>query len=295
MKKYSVVRTSPYFRVADGLNRENRANFKVGMVSELDMSSANDLRDQVKIATGIKPSYTALVMKAVALALRAHPYTNRIPTGLIRHRTVQLHDVDVSVAVERDQAGHEQAVFVGTIRKADEKDLVTITRELSSLASATPETNKRWRTFKWMVEKLPSRVAVLLASLPRWFPSLWVEHRGGTALISSPAKYGVDMMMATWSWPLGYSFGLVKDRPVVVNKEIVVRPTMTFTMSFDRRMLGGAPAARFFATACRFLQNATMWLTKSADQIPVSDEYAKDPLSKRKTTRSSPPQPSPSN
>src|SRR5581483_4489323 len=118
--------------------------------------------------------------------------------------------------VERDRPGQEQAVFADTIRQADTKDLVTITRELQTMRDATPETNSTLRTFQWMVEKLPSRLAVFFASLPRWFPSMWVKYRGGAAMISSPSKYGVDLLAGHWPWPLGFSFGQVKDRPFVV-------------------------------------------------------------------------------
>jgi len=65
-------------------------------------------------------------------------------------------------------------------------------------------------------------------------------------MISSPAKYGVDMLVGNWPWPIGFSFGLVKDRPVVVDGTVVTRPTMMLIMSFDRRLMAGAPAARFF-------------------------------------------------
>ncbi len=69
-------------------------------------------------------------------------------------------------------------------------------------------------------------------------------------IISSPAKYGVDMAVGTWPWPLGFSFGLVKDRPVAVDGELKIRPTMALMMSFDRRIMVGGPAARFFKAVC---------------------------------------------
>lgn len=80
-------------------------------------------------------------------------------------------------------------------------------------------------------------------------------------LISSPAKYGVDMLIANWPWPIGFSFGLVKERPFVVEGKIEVRSTMTLTMSFDRRIMGGAPAARFIRAVADSLENASTMLT----------------------------------
>lgn len=257
MKEYTTLPKNRFFEVLGGLNVENRSDNKVGLVSEVDMSSAGRLRTRLGSEAGVKPSYTALLVKAVSLALRQHPHANRIPVELpFRKRIIQLHDVHMTVAVERDQPGIEQAVFAGTIRDTDEKDLVTITSELRGLAEATPDSCQRWRQLKWIVERLPCWLARIVLSLPRWSPRLWVEHRGGAVMISSPAKYGVDVMVGTWPWPLGFSFGLVKDRPIAVDGAVVVRSTMTVTLSFDRRLMGGAPAARFFRTVCELLEDA---------------------------------------
>ena len=286
MKRYTVVPNNPFFNVSDGLNRENQGDSKVAMLTEIDMSSANRLRTFVEAQSGVRPTYTALVAKAISLAMRRHPHANRIAVGPRPwRRIINLQDVDISVAVERDLPGLEQAVFVGTIRQTDNKDLAAISNELRELANATPETNARWRTFKWIVEKLPARLALWVVSLPRWSAKLWIEHRGGAALISSPAKYGVDIMVGAWPWPLGFSFGLIKERPFVEDGQVVTRPTMMLTMSFDRRLMGGAPAARFFDTICRFITNAETILMGKGDLIAVSDEYQGDIAAKRRTTQ----------
>lgn len=75
-------------------------------------------------------------------------------------------------------------------------------------------------------------------------------------MISSPAKYGVDMLVGNWPWPVGFSFGLVKERPIVIEGNIVARPTMMLIMSFDRRLMAGAPAARFFNAVSQALASA---------------------------------------
>jgi 2-oxoacid dehydrogenases acyltransferase (catalytic domain) len=287
MSEYSLAPKSPFFEVLDGLNRENKSDNKVAMISEIDMSSAQRLRRRLEDETRTRPSYTALVTKAVSLALCRHPHANRIPVrGLFRRRVIQLQHVDMTIAVERDFPGVEQGVFAGTIRQTDEKDLVAITRDLRDLADATPETCERWRLFKWIVEKFPARLALWLVSLPRYSPRLWIEHRGGAAMISSPAKYGVDLMVAAWPWPLGFSFGFVKERAVVVDGAVIARPTMTLTMSFDRRLMAGAPAARFFETICTFLTEAETYLTRTKALIGVSGEYDGDVTVKRRTTAS---------
>lgn len=257
MNHYTSLGRNRYFEVLGGLNVENHGDNKVAMLSELDMTSAQALRVAVNKVAGIKPSYTAIVAKAISIALREHPYANRITVEWpFWRRILQLHDVHMTVAVERDSPGIEQAVFAGTIRNTDRLNLVEITKELQGLAQATEETNARWRLLKRMVETLPASLARLLISSPRFFPGQWIEHRGGAVMISSPAKYGVDMMVANWPWPIGYSFGLVKERAIAVGGAVEVRPTMVLTQSFDRRIMGGAPAARFFRSVCEHIENA---------------------------------------
>lgn len=257
MSDFKVLGKNRFFEVLGGLNVENHGDNKVAMLSEIDMSSVERLRVENARLDSVKPSYTAFVAKAVSLALREQPHANRIAIEFpFWKRIVQLNDVHMTVAVERDQPGLEQAVYAGTIRHTDKLDLTAITKELQALAQATPETSERWRKLKWIVENLPCWLARWVLSIPRLSPSLWIEHRGGAVMISSPAKYGVDIMVGAWPWPLGFSFGLVKQRPLAVNGEVTVRQTMMLTMSFDRRLMGGAPAARFFRTVCDHLENA---------------------------------------
>lgn len=273
MGEYSYVKRSPFYRIMHGLNKENLSDHKVAMIKEVDMTSAESLRATLEKGAGVRPTYTALVIKAISLALREHPHANRVPIGpWFWKRIIQLEHVDMTVAVERDQPGIEQAAFAGTIRHTDELDLVQITRELRSLANATPETNPRWRAFNWICRSLPAPMALFVLSLPRMFPGLWIQHRGGAVMVSSPAKYGVDLMMGAWPWPLGFSFGFVKPRPFVRNEKLAICPTMLLTLSFDRRLIAGAPAARFFQATCELLETATETLLQPRDAAATSSE-----------------------
>lgn len=288
MPAYEWLGKNRYFEVLSALSRENRSDDKVLMLSEIDLSSVERLRAAREILTGTRPSYTALVVKAVALALRRHPYANRLPVRWpFWTRLVQFQESDVSVAVERDTPGFEQVAFVGTLRKADSKDLAAIHHELRGLTRITPESCAPLRNFKWMIERLPARLAIGLISLPRWFPKLWVEHRGGAVLISSPGKYGVDVIAAAWPWPLGFSFGFAKERPVAVHGQVVVRRTMTLTMSFDRYVMAGAPAARFMSTVQKYLEDAETYLD-GCTYATIGEQMAQPTTSPVQTREASP-------
>ena len=135
MNRYTTLERNRYFEVLGGLNVENHGDNKVAMLSELDMSSAQALRDAVGNAAGVKPSYTAIVAKAISIALREHPYANRISVERpFWKRILQLQDVDITVAVERDRPGIEQAVF------AERSEILT-----NWIWSILPRNCKAWR------------------------------------------------------------------------------------------------------------------------------------------------------
>ncbi len=280
MREYDVIKKSPFFKVMHGLNKENLSDHKVGMVQLVDMSSAERLRKQVEAATGVRPTYTSLVIKAVTRTLNEQPHANRIRVGLpFFKRNVQLKGVDMTVAVERDEPGIEQAAFAGTIESTDEKNIAQITEGLRELANATPENCPRWRQFNWIVRKLPAWLALKVLSIPRLSAKLWIQHRGGAVMVSSPAKYGADMVIGAWPWPLGFSFGFVKRRPIDVDGQVESRPTMYVTFSFDRRLMAGAPSARFFQRVCEQLENAESELMEgvhetSADHVDQTSRQA---------------------
>lgn len=261
MAEYSLLPKNRFFEVNDGMNAENHGDHKVAMLNEIDMTQCIRLRQAINEEHALKPSYTAFVTRAVALTLKTHSYANRMTLEWpFFRRIVQLDNVHITVAVERDTPGNEQAVYAGTIRDTDTLSLTDLTKELQQLATVQGVHGERWKLFTSIVQRFPTPLARLIVKFPRLLPSLWVEHRGGSVMISSPAKYGVDMLVGNWPWPIGFSFGLVKDRPFILDGSVTVRPTMMLIMSFDRRLMGGAPAARFFKSVADKLENAEIQL-----------------------------------
>ncbi|MEX2215245.1 MAG: 2-oxo acid dehydrogenase subunit E2 [Phycisphaeraceae bacterium] len=262
------------------IEHEIKPAHTVTFVSEVDMSQIEAVR---KSMGDRKPSYTAFMVKALARALKEFPYANR---RVIRRwwlpflgpRLQKFHHIDVAVAVERDIPGAEGVAFVDIIRKADERPIADVQRALKELSTCDETNNEQWRSFSGLIRKAPSWLAALLLRLPQWSGRLWEKYRGGAALISSPAKYGVDSVLTTWSWPLGLSFGLVKERPIAVNGEVVARKTCFVTMNFDRRVMAGAQGARFFAFLIEQLRDASTTLAEpeepGAEPVPKSEAAA---------------------
>jgi pyruvate/2-oxoglutarate dehydrogenase complex dihydrolipoamide acyltransferase (E2) component len=247
MPKFHFLPRNRFFEVVGGIMFENYGDNKVAFLREVDMSRCIALREKIQQESGEKPSYTTLIASAVAQTLKSHPYANRIAVEYpFFKRIVQLDEINITIAVERDTPGLEQATYAGTITNIDQLSILEINRELRRIANTEGEHGERWALFQRIVTRFPAPLARFILRFPRLWPGLWIQHRGGAVMISSPAKYGVDAVVGNWPWPLGFSFGIVRDRAVAENKQIMIRPTTMLSMSFDRRLFAGAPAARFF-------------------------------------------------
>lgn len=252
MSGYRMLPAHPFFDLMRMLvKHEIRMGDTVCFVSEVDLTGIEAARAAVQRAGGRKPGYTAFVLQALSRALREYPYANRRihqPWGwpLRALRIQQFEGADIAVAVERNVPGAEVAAFIDILRDAETKNLAEIQAWLDHLARSDTSNNRQWREFTTLVERAPRWLAGLLAHLPARFPSYWNRYRGGAALLSSPTKYGVDLVVGAWTAPLGISYGLAKDRAVVRDGRVVPCRTFQLILNFDRRIMAGAQAARFF-------------------------------------------------
>jgi hypothetical protein len=272
MIRYIIARAHPFEDVCRlVIGREVRMGNTVAFLGEVDLSEIEAIR--ASVSRRLRPSYTAFVVRAVALALKEFPYANRrLARGwlpFLRSRMQQFTSCDVSVAVEREVAGTSAATFIDVLRDADEMSLSALTGKLRALTTCDESNNRQWRDYHWLVRHLSPWLCSLLIGLPRLFPSLWSRWRGGAALVSSPSKYGVDAVIGAWPSPVGISFGLVKQRAVVRAGKIEARPTFQLTLNFDRRVMAGAPAARFFRRIIDHIENAQNILAPA----PAGEEF----------------------
>lgn len=239
------------------LNREMTPANKASFFREIDATAMDRLRQKVFSSEGIKPSYTALVIKAATIALGEYPYANRAILGPpLCRRLVQFTNMDITVAIEKHVPQAEAVVLADTILAAGSKSLVQITRELQSSLNSDAEGNPRWKLFFTLLSRLPVCLSRWILRLPRYLPSQWVKHRGNACFVNSPAKYGIDFVVADMVWPLTVMFGWVKERPIAIAGQVEVRKTVPLSIIFDRRIMAGAPAAKFFNRLAEILENA---------------------------------------
>lgn len=258
MRPYTLENNNRHYLAVKNICRqEMHPGNTICFSSEVDLSSIERVRSAREKQGAAKPSYTSFVAKAVALALKEFPEANRrgfrLPWG---SRIVRFHDIDIAVAFERDVPEAPMVACIDIIRGVDILSLEAITTRLREFGSATLENNKQWRAFHVGISRFPAWIFSLVMRLHALTPAYWHRYRGGACLISSPAKYGVHQMVGTWSHPLGVSFGQVKWSPVVAAGEVVARKTFTFTLNWDRTIMAGAPAAKFFKQITFLLENA---------------------------------------
>jgi pyruvate dehydrogenase E2 component (dihydrolipoamide acetyltransferase) len=167
-----------------------------------------------------KLSVNDLVIKATAVTLRRFPNVNAMWT---EDAILQLHDVDISVAVSIPDG-----LITPIVKGADIKGLATISNEMKDLAA-------RAKTGKLKPE----------------------EFQGGGFSISNMGMYGVKDFAAIINPPqagiLAVSAG--EQRPVVKNGALAIATVMTLTLSVDHRVIDGALAAEFLQALKRNIED----------------------------------------
>jgi pyruvate/2-oxoglutarate dehydrogenase complex dihydrolipoamide acyltransferase (E2) component len=265
MKQVESVPTSRAERSSWAMNRVMRPGNLVTLVREVDATAIDVLRDTYRRRGTRPPSYTAVIIKAAAITLRDNPEANRAVLGPpLFKRLYQFKNVDISVAVEKDLSSLPGMPLAATVTSTLEKSLSAISDEIRRYATDTPETNRRLRLFFRVLEHVPRPLSVFLINLPYWSPSLWVRHRGCACWVNAPSRAGADLVFTAWPWPVTFSFGVVRPRPVAVGDAVEARRTMPLVMVFDRRVMGGGPASRIFAHMVAILEEPEKYLLDDA-------------------------------
>ncbi len=172
-----------------------------------------------------KLSVNDFIIKAWAMALKRVPAANATwsNAGIMLH-----HHVDVAVAV-----AIEGGLITPVIRRAEEKSLSVISREMRDLAARA-----RGRKL-----------------LPQ-------EYQGGATSISNLGMYGVKEFAAVINPPHAtiLAVGRGEPRPVVEDGDVKVRTVMTVTLSVDHRAVDGALGAQALAAFRELIEEPALML-----------------------------------
>jgi pyruvate dehydrogenase E2 component (dihydrolipoamide acetyltransferase) len=200
---------------AERVSRSMKTAPHSAVVMEVDMTNAVKLREERQV------SYTEMLVKAVAVALKKHPFLNSTLTEDEKIRVYE--DVNIGVAVAT-----EHGLIVPVVHNADNKSLAEIASKLREIADKARE------------GKLAKE-----------------DVTGGTFTITNLGMYGVDMFTPIINPPEAAILGVgrIVDKPVAEAKQIVIKPMMTLSLSYDHRIVDGAPAAQFLQEIKKILEN----------------------------------------
>ena len=198
-------------RIAERLVQSQSTAAILTTFNEVNMQAIIDLRARYKVEFekehGVKLGFMSFFVKAVIAALKKYPIINASVEG----NDIVYHDYyDIGIAV-----GSPRGLVVPVIRDADRLTLAEIEIQIAEFA-------KRAQDGKLTIEELS----------------------GGTFSITNGGVFGSMLSTPIINPPQSAILGIhaTKERPVVENGQIVIRPINYLALSYDHRIIDGREA-----------------------------------------------------
>ncbi len=203
--------------------------------NEVNMQAIMDIRakhkEKFKELHGVNLGFMSFFTKAVCYALQEWPAVNAYIDG----DSIVYHNYcDISIAVSAPKG-----LVVPVIRNAESLSMAEIEKKVIELATKARE------------NKLSME-----------------EMQGGTFTITNGGVFGSLMSTPIINIPQSAILGMhkIEERPVVIDKQIVVRPMMYVAVSYDHRIIDGRESVSFLVRVKELLENPDQLL------------FGKDPL-----------------
>ncbi|MCJ1394963.1 2-oxoglutarate dehydrogenase complex E2 component [Xylographa bjoerkii] len=215
-------------RIAERLKQSQNTAASLTTFNEVDMSSLMEFRklykDEILKKTGVKLGFMSAFSRACILAMKDIPAVNASIEGPGGGDTIVYRDyVDISVAVAT-----EKGLVTPVVRNIESLDLIGI-------ESAIAELGKKARDGKLTIE----------------------DMAGGTFTISNGGVFGSLMGTPIINLPQTAVLGLhaIKDKPVVINGKVEIRPMMYLALTYDHRLLDGREAVTFLVRVKEYIED----------------------------------------
>ncbi|MFO7955221.1 2-oxoglutarate dehydrogenase complex dihydrolipoyllysine-residue succinyltransferase [Thioalkalivibrio sp.] len=201
-------------RIAERLLEAKQSTAMLTTFNEIDMSAAMALRGRYKETFekrhSIKLGFMGLFVAAATRALERFPVINAALDG---EEIVYHHYSDIGIAVSSPRG-----LVVPVLRDTGNASIADIERRIRDFA-------ERARDGKLDIDEL----------------------RGGTFTITNGGVFGSLFSTPILNPPQSAILGMhaIKERPVAVDGEVVIRPMMYVALSYDHRLVDGAQAVQF--------------------------------------------------
>jgi 2-oxoglutarate dehydrogenase E2 component (dihydrolipoamide succinyltransferase) len=211
-------------RIAERLMQSQQSTATLTTFNEVNLQKIFDLRNSYKTRFeqehGIKLGFMSFFVKASVEALKRYPIVNASIDG----DDIVYHDYyDIGIAVSTDRG-----LVVPILRDADKLDFGTIEK-------AVIEFSRKARDAKLT----------------------YGELTGGTFSITNGGIFGSMLSTPILNPPQSAILGMhaIKDRAVVENGQIVIRPMIYLALSYDHRLIDGREAVQFLFTVKELLED----------------------------------------
>ncbi|NQT58737.1 MAG: 2-oxo acid dehydrogenase subunit E2 [Bacteroidetes bacterium] len=186
---------------------------------DVDMSEVVKLRDTFK-NNSTRISFNDIIMKAVAVALKSKPEINSKFCG---EEIIRFSRVNIGIAV-----AVEQGLLIPVVKDVNKKSFLQINKEIRVLAE------------KAKSGQLKSE-----------------DMQDATFTVSNLGMFGLDSFTAIINSPESgiLAVGAAKEKAVVIDKQIVIRTVCNLSLTYDHRIIDGAPAAEFLMLVKAVLEN----------------------------------------
>lgn len=218
--------------IADRMAFSSSNAARVTVLAEYEMTEMIALRKYYndKDSSGVKITFTDLLILIAAKALKAYPILN---SSLIEDEIRVWDDVNVGFAVAMKVSEDENGLVVPVVKNADQKGL----REISEIR-------------KELTDK--ARQGTLTPN----------EMSGGTFTITNTGPIFNEWHLQTpiINYPESVIMGtsIIVEKPVVKDGEIVIGQIMPMSLSFDHRVMDGVPIAQFLAKLAELIKDPKM-------------------------------------
>ena len=216
-------------RIAERLLEAKNSTAMLTTFNEVDMQPIMTLRktygEKFEKQHGVRLGFMSFYIKAVVEALKRYPEVNASIDG---DDVVYHNYFDISIAVSTPRG-----LVTPVLRDCDKLSMAEIEKQIKALA-------EKGRDGKLTVEDLT----------------------GGNFTITNGGVFGSLMSTPIINPPQSAILGMhaIKERPIALNGQVVIRPMMYLALSYDHRLIDGRESVGFLVTIKELLKDPTRLL-----------------------------------
>ena len=209
--------------IAERLSKSSDRVVQAWIMEEIDMTNVTELKNKLKETSteDIKLTYMPFFVKAVIRSLKSSP---RINASLDEEKEDIVIKKDYNIGIATDT---EQGLLVPVIKRAQDKDITTIAKEIEKLSREAKEGELELE-----------------------------DTQGGTFTITNIGAIGGISSIPIVNYPevAILAINKIMKKVVLWEGEIVARDRVYLSLSFDHRVLDGADVARFLNSIRKCLE-----------------------------------------